>query len=405
MDSIKNNKALFQRYLENGCTNSELDQLIGFFGTADETELKELISSALNDDEASRDNVPDYSQKLASIYQKIGDEIKAREDGNVRSLPQRQKYVWLRIAAAALLFISIGGYFLLHRAKPAQQIARQPVNNILPGHNQATLTLANGKKITLTRGLSGKLAQQGGTLIQVNDKNAIAYTSTSADANAPVEYNTLSTAKGEESPYPLVLPDGTKVWLNALSSITFPTAFNGKDRIVKVTGEAYFEVVHNRNKPFKVTVKGQTIQDIGTHFNINAYDDEPAIKTTLLEGSVKVSLANSPSAGERNSVTLTPGQQSVIHRGNNSINVKEIDIDDAVAWKNGMFSFNDADIKSIMRQLARWYNVEVAYPGNIPQLTFSGGIGRDLTLQQVLKVLEKSDVHFKIDNKKIIVTQ
>lgn len=400
MDSQQHHKELFQRYLNNRCTKEEVDQLIIFFQAADETKLRGFISAALLDDSTLENDTSDYQPKLSLIYQQLSAQIIA--EGSTQANPR--KYLWLRIAAIILVFVSVGSYFFLYKSEPTTQLVQQQIDHIVPGRNQATLTLANGKKITLTKGLSGTLAQEGNTLIQVNGKNAIAYTSNNVNSNAPVEYNTLSTAKGEESPYPLVLADGTKIWLNALSSITFPTAFKGKERIVKVTGEVYFEVVHNDALPFKVLTKGQIIEDIGTHFNVNAYDDEPAIKTTLLEGSVKVSLANASSIKEKAGVKLIPGQQAIINTASNNLSVKNVDLDDAVAWRNGMFFFNDTDIKTIMRQLARWYNVEVSFKGNIStERLFSGEISKDARLSEVLKALKMNKINFKIEGEKVTV--
>ena len=339
---------------------------------------------------------PEYSrvlneQQLASLEQRM-------ESGLFKRIEKPAKIIrlWPRIAAAAsiILAISAGGYFLLHKPAPQQQVAQTQPHDIAPGHNQATLTLAGGQKIILTKGLNGKLAQQGNTQIQVNSAKEVAYTP-AAGANSVIQYNTLSTTKGEVSPYPLVLADGTKVWLNAESSISFPTAFNGKERIVKVTGEALFEVAHNAAQPFKVMAKGQTIEDIGTQFNINAYDDEPAIKTTLIEGSVRV-----------NQVLLKPGQQSV--NAENRIIVKRANIAQVIAWRSGKFLFDQTDLKSVMRQLARWYDLKVVYNGNVANEEFDGGISRDVKLSSVLKVLQSNDIHFQINNvagkKELIIT-
>jgi len=314
----------------------------------------------------------------------------------------KTRTLWPRIVAAAsvILALSIGGYFLLHKQQP-QQTANYK-NDIPPGHNQATLTLANGKKIILTKGLSGKLAQQGTTLIGVSSQNALAYTAAGANANAPVAYNTLSTAIGEQSPYPLVLADGTKVWLDAESSITFPVAFNGKDRIVKITGEAYFEVAHNSAHPFKVTVKEQTIEDIGTHFNINAYDNEKVITTTLLEGIVKVFVPGSSSPLERAGLRLKPGEQAVLK--NQIINVTNADVEETVAWKNGYFRFNNEKIESIMRKLSRWYPIDVQYSGAITDEEFYATSSRYKNISEVLTMLQKTKgVHFTIDGRRVTV--
>ena len=311
--------------------------------------------------------------------------------------PVRILWAWQRIAAAAsiLLFLSVGGYFLFHKQLPQQQTAQNQKQDLAPGRNQATLTLANGSKIILTKTLRGQIAQQGNTLIQAGSGEAITYSSTNTTATK-VEYNTMSTAKGEMSPFPLILADGTKVWLNAASSITFPTAFTGNDRLVKITGEASFEVVHNAAKPFKVSVNGQTVEDIGTQFDINAYLDEPSMKTTLIEGSIRVS------AGGTHKI-LMPGQQAQV-KGNEIVVVPDADTEMAIAWKKGLFQYKDASIPAVMRQLARWYDVEIQYEGTIPDREFSGKIERNLKASQALDVLRFTKVHFRIEGKKIIVT-
>lgn len=303
--------------------------------------------------------------------------------------PIHRLTVWTKVAAAAsvILALSFGGYFLL-KEKQSRQTAYYK-NDIPPGHNQATLTLANGNKIILVKGLTGKLAQQGNMQIGVNGQSSITYTATVANVNQPIAYNTLSTAMGEKSPYPLILPDGSKVWLNAKSSITFPTAFNGKERIVKITGEALFEVAHNAKHPFKVQTAKQTIEDIGTTFNVNAYADEPATETTLIEGKVKV-----------NDMFLEPGQQS---DGNH---IKTVNTKRYIAWKNDDFYFEDDDIKTVMRELSRWYNIEINYEGNLSTEGFDAQISRNKNISDVLHILENTKgVHFKIEGRRVTVIE
>jgi len=306
-----------------------------------------------------------------------------------------RKITWPKyaIAASILLMLSVGGYFLWHKNEtvPSVTIAK---NDIDPGNNRATLTLANGKKIVLTKGLKGLIATQGTTNIQAGADD-ISYQAAANEEK--VSYNTLATARGEQSPFPLVLADGSKVWLNAQSTITFPTAFNGKERLVKITGEAYFEVVHNDTQPFKVEFNGQTVQDIGTHFNINAYQDEPLIRTTVSEGSVSVTKGNS-------SAIVHPGQQAISQTNTNLIDVKNADLDGTMAWRNGFSHFDHADIPTIMRTLGRWYNVEVVYDGAIPKREFSGDIPRGFKASQALNVLALLKIDFRIEGQRIIVT-
>jgi len=300
----------------------------------------------------------------------------------------RRLTVWTKLtAAASVIFLLSFGYFLIRQRQPQRNAYYK--NDILPGRNQATLTLASGKKIVLVRGLSGMLAQQGNTLIGVNGQSAIAYTSTGTNTNLSISYNTLSTALGEQSPYPLVLADGTKVWLNAQSSITFPTTFSGKNRTVKVTGEAYFEVAHNAEHPFRVQTDKQTIEDIGTAFDVNAYVDEPTTETTLIEGKVKV-----------NNIFLEPGQQS---DGNH---IKTVNTKRYIAWRSGDFYFEDDNIQTVMRELSRWYNIEVSYEGNMITDGFNARISRGKNISAILNILENTKgVHFKIEGRRVTVIQ
>lgn len=329
------------------------------------------------------------------VMQDVFDRIKRKTQ------PAPVYRLWLRIAAAAsiILMLSAGIYFIFRPAKP-QQLARVE-QDIAPAGNRATLTLSNGQKIILTGGLRGKLAQQGKTLVKVNGGNSIVYIklADAGDENEPVQYNTLTTMRGEQSPYPLILADGTKVWLNAASSITFPTAFTGKERRVQITGEAYFDVVHNPRQPFYVAANGETVQDIGTEFNINAYTDEPAIVTTLIKGSVGITKA-------RDYKKLSPGQQSVIMANDDNIQVQQADLEQALAWKTGLFVFNNESLESIMRKVSRWYNVDVIYKDVDKNKLFWGSMSRYNNISQALRQLELTgEVHFIIEGRRLIATK
>jgi transmembrane sensor len=300
-------------------------------------------------------------------------------------------------AASILAILSLGIHIYFRQPLTVQQTVQNKTNDLKPGENRATLTLANGQQIVLTKSLIGQLGQQGGMKIQMTAGGKVMYTrSKTNDSNKEQLYNTLTTKKGEQ--FPLVLADGTQVTLDAASSITYPVSFTGKDRKVSITGQAYFQVVHNAHQPFIVSVKGQNIVDIGTEFNINAYDDEGPITTTLVSGSVKVSKENE-------SVLLKPGQQSWVPDNGNQITViKNADIATAIAWKIGLFQFNKASIQAVMRQFARWYDVDIQYKGTLPQREFSGKMQRNLNASQVLDLLAFTKIHFIIEGKKIIVT-
>jgi ferric-dicitrate binding protein FerR (iron transport regulator) len=345
-----------------------------------------------------------FEAKGEALPQPYGGDPKAMDAAQERTLAmlqQRTKVVPMRrrlyryaVAASILLAIGAATYFGL-QPKKVVQTAQLQKNDIAPGHNQATLTLANGKKIILTKGLRGILATQGKTTIKAGS-NAIAYNNTQ-QADQLINYNTLSTAKGEQSPYPLVLADGTRVWLNAMSTLKFPQNFTGlKERTITLEGEAYFEVAHDKSKPFKVKNDNTEIGVLGTHFNVNAYTDESDIKVTLLEGSVKISLDD-----QKQSKVLKPGEQAVVNR--NIAIIADVDLKQVMAWKNGLFQFHDADLPTVLRQLSRWYDVEVKYEAGVPEREFEGKMQRDLTLGQVLKILEKNQVHLSIEGNKIMV--
>jgi ferric-dicitrate binding protein FerR (iron transport regulator) len=278
-------------------------------------------------------------------------------------------------------------------------IDHPPSNDVAPGTTKAILTLADGTRVTIDSARSGQLAVQGRTTVQ-HEHGAITYNS-----NTPTKtqnnvkallYNTLTTNRGEQSP-PLTLSDGTKVWLNALSSIRFPVAFTGSSRNVEITGEVFFEIAKDPSMPFHVTTKEMDVEVLGTQFNINAYPGEPDIRTTLLEGSVRI--VSNPS----HSLILEPGQQARVQEGISL--VKDPDIDQAMAWKRGLFDFNHANLQTVLRQLARWYDIDVKFEGNVPVRSFHGKITRDLNLSQVIQLLQDVDIKFHIAGKTLTVTQ
>ncbi|OOG17987.1 hypothetical protein BWD42_11860 [Sphingobacterium sp. CZ-UAM] len=299
----------------------------------------------------------------------------------------RYKRSWGWIAAAVVIGFSVITLTINMLKDKASPVPSANVNSrtaVAPGHDGAILTLGNGKKIFLDDEQDGKL-----TDVAVKDHNQVSYVDGS---ERKVELNTMTTPKGRQ--FSLILGDGTKVWLNAASSITFPTAFVGAERKINMTGEAYFEVAHDSKKPFMVTVNGMNVQVLGTHFNINSYGDQGSINTTLLQGSIKVSVA-----GKRQ--LIKPGQQAQVSNGNIKM-LSNIDLAAAVAWKNGFFSFDGVDIKGLMKELSRWYDIEVIYEG-YPKDLFSGEIDRNLTLTQVMKGLADTKVRYRIEGNKLII--
>ncbi|HEY1165153.1 MAG TPA: FecR domain-containing protein [Chitinophaga sp.] len=306
------------------------------------------------------------------------------------------RYRWTAAATLALLILTGSTFYMLQwRKQPAAALTASVLSrpDAEPGTNKALLTLADGAVVELDSSRTGPIPAQGNANI-VARPGQLVYNKTASPAPAAVSYNLLRTPKGGQ--YQLVLPDGTKVWLNAASSLRFPTQFTESTRSVDLTGEAYFEVAKNAAQPFHVKVEGMDITVLGTSFNIMAYTDESAIKTTLLEGAVKV-------AKGKEERLLKPGQQSQLEAGNSIKVINDADIELALAWKNGFTSFRSADIRTIMRQVMRWYNIEVEYEGEAPQRVFTGDIPRNARLSELLQLLEVSKIHFKMNNDRLVV--
>lgn len=367
---------LIKKYLEGNCT-----------------ELEKSIVESWHLYDLSQSNIKPSAQKIELAYVKGRQAVIAHMQSE-----QPVRKLWPRIAAAAsiLILLGIGTFYLLTKRVNSASTADY-LSDVPPGGNRAILTLGNGEQINLTGAKNGLLAQQGSISINKTTDGNLTYQPSSDRVNiSEVEYNTMSTPVGGQ--YHLILGDGTGVWLNAASSIKYPTVFTRSERKVEVTGEAYFEVAHNAAKPFRVVSNQQVIEVLGTHFNVNAYADEASIKTTLLEGSVKVSNINT-------NIIIKPGQQAVFQNGNLSMN-PAANLDEAVAWKNGYFQFKDEKIASVMRKLSRWYNIELQYEGQASEEGFNGTISRAKSISQVLKMLERTKaVHFKIHGRRVVIIQ
>lgn len=305
-----------------------------------------------------------------------------------------------RVAVAVLLLmLGAATYFVMNRSHQKDIVGTEhskPENEDVtaPTGSHAVLTLANGQKIIIDSIENGAIVTQGATQVIKLADGQIIYDATAAMEN-DMQYNTLAVPRGGK-PVQLQLPDGSKVWLNSASSIIYPVAFTGKERKVEISGEVYFEVAKNASKKFFVSGNGIITEVLGTHFNINVYEDDVDKRITLLEGSIKVSYQSA-------TAILKPGQQAYVESQGNMKVANNIDAEAVMAWKNGIFLMDKADIATIMRQVARWYDVEIEYRGNVPKGRISGDIPRDMNLSKVLKVMELSGVHFKIDNKKVIV--
>jgi len=336
-----------------------------------------------------------YLDKNANVLDgQNADELEKMAEANFMAIwseidpPQKTKTVSLYkyISAAAVLILISGLTFVfLNKAKPVlkSDTAINKSLDIQPGSNKAVLTLADGSKVVLDEHTSAKISDKDGLKISRTEDGQLVYTildQSDLKTKSVVSYNTIQTPKGGQ--YQVILPDGTKVWLNAASALKYPEVFTGDERRVELTGEAYFEVAKNKTKPFHVKNQNQDVEVLGTHFNINSYMDDHTIKTTLLEGSVKVSSGKSVKI-------LKPGEQSVAD-GNGVIRLaSDVDTDDETAWKNGLFQFNNANLKSILSQLERWYDINIDY-STIPDKKYNGMVPRKAKLSEVLKMLEKT---------------
>ena len=373
-------------------TAEEMQWLLNYLENSGGTELIQLMQKKISDD---LENPNEISRKVSDkLHKAIHERINAKPVKS-KSLIISLKRIAIAASVIGLILLTT---FLFFKKGATKGIVKANVNehhfgdDVSPGGDKATLTLADGSTIVLDDAQNGTLAQQGSSkIIKLDGK--LSYDPIKKNSKEVV-YNTISTPKGGQ--YQLELPDGSLVWLNATSSIRFPTSFVEKERRVEITGEAYFEVAKNRNKSFIVAANNAEVQVLGTHFNINAYNDEDDIKTTLLEGSVRF-------VNGVNSNILKPGQQSQLTK-NGSLNVvNDVDVEKVIAWKNGLFDFDNAGIETIMRQLSRWYNVDVEYNGKTDDL-FIAEMRRNIKLSDALKALELTGkVRFDIQGKKIIV--
>lgn len=325
----------------------------------------------------------------------------------VYQLPRRSRVSWRRWVAVASVILMVGAagsLFLFHlfneKDSPKPLVHGPAIQDIIPPKiNKAMISLADGKTVDLDSTANGQLALQGNVKLVKLTNGQIVYKKISDDASASLHltYNTLTNPKGSKT-IDIALSDGSHVWLNAGSSVTFPVAFAGNERRISMTGEAYLEVSTDAAKPFVVT-KGETaVKVLGTRFNINAYDNEEAIEVTLLEGSVSV---NTAANSQHQDVVIKPGQQAVV---TNKIGIKDnVDIEQVVAWKNGLFEFRETDIQTIMRQIERWYDVDVVFEGTITQ-HFNGKIQREVNISKVLHILEEAGgLKFSVENKKVVI--
>lgn len=321
----------------------------------------------------------------------------------VVSIYNLRRIQWKRWIAAAsvILVLALGSYFLFTGPSADQNKIvenQDPIDIKAPAANRAMITLANGQTIYLDSAGNGTLLSVDGVSVVKNSEGVIVYQSTDQLINLSTQYHTLTNPKGSKV-IDMTMSDGSRVWLNAGSSVTYPVAFNGNERKVEISGEAYFEIAHDASKPFKVTKENMEIAVLGTHFNVNAYDDEAEIKITLLEGSVKVSTTKLLNA----STILKPGQQAVLTLNTKPSTLNNVDLESVMAWKNGLFTLKGTGLEDLMRQVSRWYDVDIVYTGKIPERKFGGTISRKVNLNSLLRALNEQGVNVKLEGRKVIV--
>jgi hypothetical protein len=387
---------LFEKYIRNECSNEEKRELMAFI---EQPQNEEVLKGLIDDYIANSDTEEELNPEKANLILR---RILRRNDAAPVSLASKKNGPgFLFRAAAILLFTAIGVYFWKyyqssdqHAEQPSAALIQKAKDAVIPGGNHATLRRSNGTLFLLDSLKDGSISEGS---IHIEKRDGMLIYSLSEDKNLKTDqvvYNTLTTPAGGQ--YQVLLPDGSKVWLNAASSLYFPSAFKGNTREVSIQGEAYFEVAHDTHRPFDVKVEGMVVRVLGTHFNINAYKDDSNIRTSLLEGSIRIKTGNI-------SKLLEPGQQGILKTGDGALDVKDADMNQVIAWKNGLFDFTGSDFYTIMHQIGRWYNVDIEFAGEIPRRDFEGKISRKAQLSEILQILELQNLKFEVNGKKIVV--
>lgn len=373
----------------------------------DLSEKNRLLFERLSDPNYLRDKLkelPDMQSLKDAGWEKVITAISAEDEDPYTTavIPMIRRSSWSRymvVAASLTGVLTVGAWLYIKYSSDAKtntpsSLASNFKNDVKPGGDKAVLTLSDGSTVVLdSTAASGTIAQQGNTKIVKVDNGRLAY-STANQKSEVITYNTLTTPAAGQ--FQVALPDGSKVWLNNASSLRYPVAFTGKTREVELKGEAYFEIARNAAQPFKVRVGAMLVDVLGTSFNITAYDDESHVRTTLLTGGVRVSEGAA-------STLLKPGEQVQVNPAGEFSAPQEVDADGVIAWKNGLFHFERADIHTVMRMLARWYDVDIQYEGPATSHLFGGDLQRNLNLSQVLEILARNQVHFSLEGKKITV--
>ena len=378
---MKQLQHLLKRYLKGKASEKENLFVERYY---DHFEERQDFSATLDEEERNNMESTNWQRLIEGIEQQPPSRL-------VIMIRDHRRWI---AAAAILLIIAASGFWLMYADNSS---ASPPISvvpgDVQPGKDGATLTLADGSRLVLDNMGNGVIANQSGSSVMLNN-NQVTYSAAEGDRENIVQYNTLTTPAGRQ--FHIQLPDGTDVWLNAASSIRYPTSFTGNERKVTISGEAYFEVATDKRKPFLVDIDNKaTVEVLGTHFNINSYSDERNVQTTLLEGSIKI-------RNNKQSILLKPSQQVVLENGTMQL-IEDADINIIMAWKNGSFRFRNTPLQDVLRQLSRWYDVEVSYQQHVPQMAFTGAIKRNLALSEALRVLEVLGVNFSIEGKHLIV--
>ncbi|NII83261.1 MULTISPECIES: FecR family protein [unclassified Pedobacter] len=378
--------SLLKKYLSGDCTVNEIEQVDQWFDSMDAVP-EDLIG--LSDDQ--RRLVED------KIFERILLNIETKGQQKIIPIPKKSIRVSTVLWAAASLILVLGAV-LIWRYHPELHLQNQTAKlhqsvHIKPGGNRAVLTLGDGSSVVLTEAKIGALADQQNVSVVKTAEGELSYEMHNGSASAKISYNKITTPLGGK--YSVVLPDGSKAWLNAKSSLRFPTAFTGAERVVQMTGEVYFEVAKNPKQPFKVQSGETEIKVLGTHFNVMAYGDEAEQKTTLIEGSIHLSSG-------KFSQLLKPGQQALIDPYGIKVN-NNCDLEAVMAWRNDLFIFKDMEIKEIARQLARWYDIQVVFRGTPSKISYTGTISKDVELSELLSMLQFTGLKYELNGHQLTI--
>ncbi len=382
---MSNFESLFRKSLENASSEAEQKELMNLLATSDhDEELVQLLDEVIATTAEEQELPEDRAKEILALIFNAGRKRKNR--------PLLVKMSWWA-AAAVVLLLGFSWFAFRHNIQSGHSSSSSAIamKDIMPVSQSAILTLADGRQVALDSLPTGSISNTNGAAILLQ-KGSLSYVGSQTSSNA---YNTLSTPRGRV--FHLILPDGSEVWLNAASTLRYPVAFASAERVVELQGEAYFEIKHSAASPFHVKVRGDNeIQVLGTGFNVNAYTNEPQVTTTLLHGIIQAVTANQKRM-------LKPGQQALMI--NDHIQLQPADTSLATAWKEGVFQFDSTSIQTVMNQLERWYDIEVIYENGIPDIQFGGKIERDLSLNHILRIMEISNVHYRLEGKKLYIKQ